>query len=234
MFEAALASLRPRRRGSIAVSTGLHAALAGALLLPPMLRIPELGVEPPERVPPFVTLGPELPKRDEPKPPAPVPGAGRKINVRVVTAPTAIGDLPKPLKDGEKEPPEVIGPVAREAEVVDDEPPYTGPIGPPGPQVDVPVQATAPGVTPPVPLATPAPDYPELMRRVGIEGLVVLEAVIDREGHVTDVRVLRGVNPVLDRAASEAVLRWRYQAARIDGRSVAVYLSVTVNFRLNR
>jgi TonB family protein len=67
-----------------------------------------------------------------------------------------------------------------------------------------------------------------------VEGVVILEAVIDTEGHVTNARVLRSVNPVLDRAATNAVLRWRYTPALVGSRNVSVYLTVTLNFQINR
>jgi protein TonB len=62
--------------------------------------------------------------------------------------------------------------------------------------------------------------------------VVVLEAIIGTDGAVRDVRVLRGVSPLLDPSALEAVKRWRYRAASIDGRPVAVYLQVVLTFSL--
>jgi TonB family protein len=95
-----------------------------------------------------------------------------------------------------------------------------------------PISAEAPGVTPPVAIETLAPAYPELARRAHMEGVVVLEAIIGPDGTVRDVHVKSGVSPLLDPAALEAVKRWRYRAATIDGRPVAVYLQVVLTFSL--
>jgi protein TonB len=94
------------------------------------------------------------------------------------------------------------------------------------------ISATAPGVTPPVAVETVAPVYPELARRAHMEGVVVLEAVIGVDGWVRDVRVLRGAGPLLDPAALEAVKRWRYRAATVGARPVAVSLQVVITFSL--
>jgi len=94
------------------------------------------------------------------------------------------------------------------------------------------LSAEAHGVTPPVAIETGAPAYPELARRAHMEGVVVLEAIIGADGSVRDVRVVRGVSPLLDPAALEAVKRWRYRPASIDGRHVAVYLKVVLTFSL--
>ena len=77
------------------------------------------------------------------------------------------------------------------------------------------------------------PDYPESMRRHRVEGVVILEAVITASGEVDDVRVLKSAGAVLDRAASDAVGRWRYRPATLNGRAVSVYLTVTVKFGLS-
>lgn len=94
------------------------------------------------------------------------------------------------------------------------------------------ISATARGVTPPVAIETIAPVYPELARRAHVEGVVVLEAIIGVDGSVRDVRVLRGASPLLDPAALEAVKRWRYRAASIGTRPVAVSLQVVITFSL--
>ena len=87
-------------------------------------------------------------------------------------------------------------------------------------------------VVAPVPLSRVDPEYPESMRRGHVEGVVILEAIITASGDVADVRVLKSVNPILDRAATDAVRRWRYRAATLNGRAARVYLTVTVTFGL--
>ena len=65
------------------------------------------------------------------------------------------------------------------------------------------------------------------------EGIVILEAVITDGGTVEDLRVLKSVDPILDDAARRAVLQWRYEPATLNGRTVRVFLTVTVTFSLH-
>jgi len=89
--------------------------------------------------------------------------------------------------------------------------------------------------SPPVVVKRVVPEYPEVARRAGIEGLVRLEAILDESGRVEDsVRVLQSV-PELDRAAIEAFRQWRFAPARDhDGRAVRVVLEVPIRFTLRR
>jgi len=75
------------------------------------------------------------------------------------------------------------------------------------------------------------PSYPQLARTARVQGSVILEAIIDREGWVKDLRVLSG-HPLLVRAACEAVQRWRYRPTLLNGEPVEVLTQVTVNFNL--
>jgi protein TonB len=76
------------------------------------------------------------------------------------------------------------------------------------------------------------PEYPELARRAKVQGVVILEAVVDREGRVQDVRLLRSI-PLLDRAAMDAVRHWRYSPLLVGGQRESFILTVTVNFSLS-
>ena len=87
-------------------------------------------------------------------------------------------------------------------------------------------------VTRPVPISTPPPAYTEAARRARIEGVVILEAVVDQEGLVTSTRVLKPLPFGLDAKAREAVERWRFEPAALHGRPVEVYETVTVRFSL--
>ena len=78
-----------------------------------------------------------------------------------------------------------------------------------------------------------SPVYPELARRAGVGGKVVLECVIDIDGRVTDVKVVTG-NPLLADAAVNAVQRWVYTPTTLNGQPIRVILTVTVNFALSR
>jgi len=84
----------------------------------------------------------------------------------------------------------------------------------------------------PVKIAGALPEYPEIARRAKIEGRVVLEAVIDTEGNVVDIHVLRG-ETLLEKAAIDAVHGWKYQPALQHGRPVKVYFTVIVEFHLH-
>ena len=76
-----------------------------------------------------------------------------------------------------------------------------------------------------------APTYPPVARRARVEGVVILEAVIGADGHVTSVKVLRSV-PLLDDAAVSAVEQWVYSPTLLNGLPVPVIMTVTVRFAL--
>jgi TonB family protein len=75
------------------------------------------------------------------------------------------------------------------------------------------------------------PAYPAGARHNRVQGTVILETMINRCGHVTDVKVLRSV-PALDEAAVEAVQDWRFTPTLLNGVPVPVIYTVTVNFAL--
>lgn len=77
------------------------------------------------------------------------------------------------------------------------------------------------------------PAYPEVARKARQEGVVVLEAIISSAGAIEEVRVVKSAGVLLDSAAAEAVRRWRYRPATLNGRAVRVLLTVTVAFRLH-
>ena len=76
------------------------------------------------------------------------------------------------------------------------------------------------------------PVYPNIARTARVEGVVILEAVIDRLGRVESVRVLRSI-PLLDQAATDAVRQWRFTPTRLNGTPVSIVMVVTVNFALS-
>lgn len=75
------------------------------------------------------------------------------------------------------------------------------------------------------------PVYPALAAQGRIEGVVILECLLDTRGRVQQVKVLRGV-PLLEEAAVEAVRQWAYTPTLVGGEPVEVILTVTVTFRL--
>jgi TonB family protein len=76
-----------------------------------------------------------------------------------------------------------------------------------------------------------APVYPPLALVSHTQGRVVLDCVIDEDGRVSSVTVLRG-HPLLESAAVEAVRQWRYTPTLLNGVRVSVLLTVTVDFTL--
>lgn len=90
------------------------------------------------------------------------------------------------------------------------------------------------GITPPVLTSSVNPKYPASARRSGKQGTVVMTVVIGSRGSVQEVTIVRPLSPALDRAAVAAVKRWRYRPATKDGRAVAVYSVVNLQFRLDR
>jgi TonB family protein len=75
------------------------------------------------------------------------------------------------------------------------------------------------------------PRYPERAKDQRIQGLVILEAVINPTGCIRGVEVLRGV-PALNWEAIRAVMQWRYTPTLLNGVAVPVIMTITVNFRL--
>jgi protein TonB len=95
-----------------------------------------------------------------------------------------------------------------------------------------------PRITPPVVIVSSRklPDYPDLARRVRVEGTVVLLINIEIDGRVGAIEVLRSpdLRYGFDLAAIEAVRQWRYRPALLDGRPVAVQATVMVEFSISR
>jgi protein TonB len=89
------------------------------------------------------------------------------------------------------------------------------------------------GIRAPRKVVDVAPIYPAIARATGIQGIVILEVIIDERGTVTSSRVLRSVT-LLDQAALDAVNRWRFEPARLNEEAIPVVMTVTVNFRLDR
>lgn len=77
------------------------------------------------------------------------------------------------------------------------------------------------------------PVYPTLAAQGRVEGVVILECLLDRRGHVRDVKVLKGL-PLLEEAAVEAVRQWAYTPTLVGGEPAEVILTVTVTFRLRQ
>lgn len=105
---------------------------------------------------------------------------------------------------------------------------------PPPPPLPVarPVYRVGGDIKPPQKIRDVAPRYPQIARSANVQGIVILEATIDEDGSVRDVKVLRG-KPLLDDAAVEAVRQWRFTPPMLNGQAVPAAMTVTVSFTLN-
>lgn len=78
-----------------------------------------------------------------------------------------------------------------------------------------------------------SPIYPSVALAARLQGTVVLEATIDENGNMVNLRVLESI-PLLDGAAIEAVRQWKYEPTLLNGRPVPILMSVSVRFELGR
>ena len=76
------------------------------------------------------------------------------------------------------------------------------------------------------------PAYPDLAKRVGIEGIVRLEIQVNKDGTVQVRKGLEG-SPVLREAASAAVKQWRYRPILVNGKPVNAISTVAFEFQLH-
>ncbi len=79
-------------------------------------------------------------------------------------------------------------------------------------------------------IASALPVYPIGARQSGVEGDVVVNTTIDKNGNVVGMRVASGP-PLLRQAALDALRRWKYEPSRLNGQPVAVEMQVTIKFR---
>jgi len=70
-----------------------------------------------------------------------------------------------------------------------------------------------------------------LIVAAGVDQILFSISVIDAEGNVADARVLKGLPMGLDRAAVDAVQKWKFKPATLKGKPVKVYYTLTVNFK---
>ena len=77
------------------------------------------------------------------------------------------------------------------------------------------------------------PVYPEAAKVAGVEGTVILHAIIGMDGSTLELQVMNSeVDPELARAAAEAVSKWRYSPTLLNGEPIEVDTTITVNFKL--
>lgn len=76
------------------------------------------------------------------------------------------------------------------------------------------------------------PDYPMLARQMKVQGSVILQALIGRDGLIQDLRVLSGP-PILANAAEEAVRQWHFKPHLVGSLPVETRANITVNFTIS-
>jgi TonB family protein len=101
----------------------------------------------------------------------------------------------------------------------------------PAPPPGMPVRVGG-AIKAPAKLADVRPVYPAAAQKAGIEGWVILRAVIDTQGAVKTVDVLRSVEPDLSTAAMAAVKQWKFSPTLLNGAPADVRMTVSVNFVL--
>jgi protein TonB len=179
--------------------------------------------QPPNRPQPAPqpTAAPVQPTDVPDTPPAPAP-------------PTTVDVPPGPPSDGPVDSPSGpgIGPGPGTGPGIDSGPSGPG-VTPGGFEESAPQHLTA-EMSRPVPLHPILPRYTEPARRAGMQGTVIVEAIIDEKGNATNVRVLRGLPMGLDRAAMEAIQQTQFKPAMLGSHPVKVYYTLTVNFAIQR
>jgi periplasmic protein TonB len=96
----------------------------------------------------------------------------------------------------------------------------------PSPVVFIPVQFEPKIVT------SPAPEYPESALKSGIEGNVWLKLLVTKDGKVKNVLVLKSDADIFIQASMDAAKRWVFTPALMNGKPVAVWVSIPFRFRL--
>jgi len=86
----------------------------------------------------------------------------------------------------------------------------------------------------PVPTHKVEPDNTDAARNSRIEGAVLLQVEVDEKGFPTEAKVIRSLDPGLDRKATEAVLKWRFKPALKVGKPVPSSARIEITFRILR
>lgn len=86
----------------------------------------------------------------------------------------------------------------------------------------------------PQPIGRVNPVYPYAARQKNLQGVVIVRFLVDAEGRVTKASVVEASPAqVFDQAALDAVRKWRFAPARLDGERVATWMSVPIRFKMD-
>lgn len=88
-------------------------------------------------------------------------------------------------------------------------------------------------VRPPKIIVKVQPEYPPLARQVHIQGQVQIDAVLDEQGNVVEMKVISGP-PLLYQAALDALKKWKYEPTYLNDQPIAVQMIVTITFQLGQ
>jgi TonB family protein len=88
-------------------------------------------------------------------------------------------------------------------------------------------------IIPAEPTYKKAPEYPKVARQIGASGVVEIEAMIGTDGRVRNAKVTKG-NPMLQKAAIDAVMEWKYKPALLNGKPVESPVQIKLNFTPDR
>lgn len=240
MFENTLSSSwneRSRRGLTTLTSLGLQVLAVGVLLMLPLLRPSVLPLF--HQISTPVSLGQPLGE-----PPTVSPHAGATSAPRptildlTIRMPSQIPNGIPSSDDGELQ---ITGPGSGGSGIVIGDPRGLPGLLPGGTQPVVPAVAP-PAAVAPVRISHMSegdlvhkvlPTYPPLARAARVQGRVLLQAVISKEGMITNLRVLAG-HPMLVKAALAAVQQWRYRPYILNNEPVEVETQITVNFGLDQ
>jgi protein TonB len=229
----------PRHQAaSVLVSIAAQVTVAAAILATTLLVI-DMPVPKAEMMMAFVAAPPPPPP---PPPPPKAPEPARSAPTPVATSGTAapveppkevVAEAPPPThvddEDVDGVPGGMVGGVVGGLEPVLPLPPPPPP-PPPAPRRSGPIRVGG-QIKEPALLHRVDPVYPSVAVSANIEGTVILEAIVDEEGRVESVKVLRSMG-VLDRPAVHAVQQWRYSPVLLNGVPEKFILTVAVTFRL--
>lgn len=129
------------------------------------------------------------------------------------------------VKPGDKGVPHIVGEQASQFEVTKtrSEEPFGAGIQ----------RACGPGRTPKL-LKEVKPNYSTDGIAAKIQGRVLLDAIVDIEGRVGDVRVVYGLEPSLDREAARALKQWRFAPTIVNGAAIPTIVQVEMSFTLRK
>lgn len=171
-------------------------------------------------------------KYSELGPPPSITGAAPAIAVAGPAVKPSVG-IPVPVPDAEISPEQTIATQQEMSEAVG---PITEGLGSgPGDIVieeDGPPPDFVPYEKEPVVIKRVNPAYPEIARRAGVEGKVLVKAWVDKEGKIRKVEVVKSDADIFNQAAIDAVMQWVFTPAMMKSGPVSVWVAIPLTFKL--